>query len=100
MVKPFNANHGRGISIHLTEPDQVRGAFAMAREHSRSVIVETFVDGVEISIEGLVVNDELTVFALTDKLHTGHPTTGSRTCCRAGLPRSGRSVRATTPSAL
>ncbi|HEU5051238.1 MAG TPA: cyanophycin synthetase [Gemmatimonadales bacterium] len=45
VVKPYNANHGRGISIHLTDAGQVRAAFAMAREHSRSVIVESFVTG-------------------------------------------------------
>jgi cyanophycin synthetase len=45
VVKPFNANHGRGISIHLTTEEQVRAAFEVAREHSRSVIIESFITG-------------------------------------------------------
>src|SRR6476620_7485503 len=45
VVKPYNANHGRGISIYLTSAEQVRNAFLVAREHSRSVIVESFITG-------------------------------------------------------
>src|SRR4030095_2663643 len=57
VVKPYNANHGRGISIHLTTEEQVRTAFAVAREHSRSVIVESFITGDDHRM--LVVNGEL-----------------------------------------
>jgi cyanophycin synthetase len=57
VVKPFNANHGRGISIHLTTEEQVRTAFEVAREHSRSVIVESFITGEDHRM--LVVNGEL-----------------------------------------
>ncbi len=57
VVKPFNANHGRGISIHLTTEAQVREAFEVAREHSRSVIVESFITGDDHRM--LVVNGEL-----------------------------------------
>jgi cyanophycin synthetase len=57
VVKPYNGNHGRGISIHLTSDEEVRQAFAVAREHSRSVIVETFVSGDDHRL--LVVNGEL-----------------------------------------
>jgi cyanophycin synthetase len=57
VVKPFNANHGRGISIHLTTEAQVREAFQVAREHSRSVIVETFITGEDHRM--LVINGEL-----------------------------------------
>jgi cyanophycin synthetase len=45
VVKPYNANHGRGITIHVTTPEGVRAAFEVAREHSRSVIVESFIAG-------------------------------------------------------
>ena len=57
VVKPFNANHGRGISIHLTTEEQVRAAFEVAREHSRSVIVESFITGDDHRM--LVINGEL-----------------------------------------
>ena len=57
VVKPFNANHGRGISIHVTTEEQVRAAFEVAREHSRSVIVESFITGDDHRM--LVINGEL-----------------------------------------
>src|SRR6185437_11626602 len=57
VVKPYNANHGRGITVHLTTPEQVRTAFEVAREHSRSVIVESFIVGEDHRM--LVINGEL-----------------------------------------
>ena len=57
VVKPYNANHGRGISIHLTDEAQVRSAFHVAREHSRSVIIEQFVTGLDHRM--LVINGGL-----------------------------------------
>ena len=57
VTKPYNGNHGRGISIGLTTPDEVAEGFRIAREHSRSVIVETFLAGDDHRL--LVVNGEL-----------------------------------------
>ncbi len=45
VVKPYNGNHGRGVSVGLTTADGVRGAFALAAEHSTAVLVETFIAG-------------------------------------------------------
>ncbi len=45
VVKPWNANHGRGISIGVSEPADVARAFDVAAEHSRNVLVEQFVTG-------------------------------------------------------
>jgi cyanophycin synthetase len=47
VLKPLNANHGRGVSINLTEDDQVKKAFKIARERgsSRRVLVESFITG-------------------------------------------------------
>jgi cyanophycin synthetase len=61
VVKPYNANHGRGISVHLTSAEQVRSAFEVAREHSRSVIVESFISGEDHRM--LVINGELVAVA-------------------------------------
>ncbi|HEU4681531.1 MAG TPA: acetate--CoA ligase family protein, partial [Gemmatimonadales bacterium] len=61
VVKPYNANHGRGISIHLTDAEQVSAAFDVAREHSRSVIVESFISGEDHRM--LVINGELAAVA-------------------------------------
>src|SRR5713101_8313824 len=57
VTKPYNGNHGRGISIRLTTDEEVSQGFTVAREHSRSVIVETFLEGDEHRL--LVVNGEL-----------------------------------------
>jgi len=45
VLKPYNGNHGRGVSINLGTPAEVREAFVCAQEHSRSVIVESFITG-------------------------------------------------------
>ncbi|MGQ0428718.1 MAG: cyanophycin synthetase [Gammaproteobacteria bacterium] len=57
VTKPYNGNHGRGISIRLTSDEEVARGFAIAREHSRSVIVETYLEGDDHRL--LVVNGEL-----------------------------------------
>ena len=57
VTKPYNGNHGRGISIRLMTDDEVRQGFAVAREHSRSIIVETYLEGDDHRL--LVVNGEL-----------------------------------------
>ena len=57
VVKPFNANHGRGITIHITAPEEVRAAFEVARAHSRSVIIESFITGDDYRM--LVIDGQL-----------------------------------------
>ena len=57
VLKPYNGNHGRGITINITGDDEIREAFVAAQEHSRSVIVETFQPGDDHRL--LVVNGEL-----------------------------------------
>ena len=57
VTKPYNGNHGRGVSIALATADEVRAGFARAREHSRSVIVESYITGHDHRM--LVVNGEL-----------------------------------------
>jgi cyanophycin synthetase len=57
VTKPYDGNHGRGISIGLKTPDEVRAGFAAAAEHSGSVIVETYLQGDDHRL--LVINGEL-----------------------------------------
>lgn len=40
VVKPLNANHGRGVTLNVMDEEQLAGAFAAARVHSPRVIVE------------------------------------------------------------
>ena len=57
VTKPYNGNHGRGISIRLMNDEEVAMGFLAAKEHSRSVIVESFLEGDDHRL--LVVNGEL-----------------------------------------
>jgi cyanophycin synthetase len=57
VTKPYNGNHGRGISIRLTTDEEVAQGYATACEHARSVIVETFLEGDDHRL--LVVNGDL-----------------------------------------
>jgi cyanophycin synthetase len=57
VTKPYNGNHGRGISIRLTTEAEVAHGYNVAKEHSRSVIVESFLEGDDHRL--LVVNGEL-----------------------------------------
>lgn len=57
VIKPLNANHGRGVSINLTTDDEICTAFENARIHSRAVIVENFLSGFDHRL--LVVDGNL-----------------------------------------
>ncbi|MEM8983211.1 MAG: cyanophycin synthetase, partial [Pseudomonadota bacterium] len=63
VVKPLDANHGRGVSINLSDDATVASAFETARERgkSRAVLVESFITGMDHRM--LVVNGELVAVA-------------------------------------
>ncbi|NVB42240.1 cyanophycin synthetase [Pseudenhygromyxa sp. WMMC2535] len=61
VVKPLDANHGRGVSINLGDAEAVSVAFDKAREHGRTVIVETFIAGFDHRM--LVVDGKLVAVA-------------------------------------
>ncbi|WP_027245710.1 cyanophycin synthetase [Leisingera daeponensis] len=63
VVKPLDANHGRGVSINLNSEAEVEAGFAEAKEHSRSraILVESFITGFDHRM--LVVNNKLVAVA-------------------------------------
>jgi cyanophycin synthetase len=63
VVKPLDANHGRGVSINLAKDEEIKAAFTEAKAHSRSaaILVESFVTGFDHRM--LVVNDRLVAVA-------------------------------------
>ncbi len=63
VIKPLDANHGRGITINLTTDEQVREAFHFAKEEGRSryILAESFVTGFDHRM--LVINNELVAVA-------------------------------------
>ncbi|WP_086934141.1 cyanophycin synthetase [Agarilytica rhodophyticola] len=63
VVKPLNANHGRGVSINLNTDEEVETAFVEAQKYgsSKAVLVESYLTGFDHRM--LVVNDELVAVA-------------------------------------
>lgn len=63
VVKPLNANHGRGVSINLTTDEEIAVAFAEAQNFgtSKAVLVESYLTGFDHRM--LVVNNELVAVA-------------------------------------
>ena len=57
VVKPTNANHGRGVTINLTTREQVIKAYEVALPEGDGVMVEQFVAGAEHRL--LVVKGQL-----------------------------------------
>ena len=61
VVKPIAANHGRSVSTNLQSAEEAEAAFAKAREHARTVIVESFIAGYDHRI--LIINGEMVAAA-------------------------------------
>jgi len=62
VVKPLDANHGRGVSTNLTEEGAVRAAFDCAARFGPRVIVEQYCRGDDCRL--LVVDGEVVAAAL------------------------------------
>jgi cyanophycin synthetase len=45
VVKPLDANQGKGVTVDVREDDAVEQAYAFARKHGRRIIVERHVEG-------------------------------------------------------
>ncbi|MFT7288822.1 MAG: cyanophycin synthetase [Halieaceae bacterium] len=61
VLKPLNANHGRGVTTDIQNEEQVEKAYDKAKEHSEGVIIETFLDGLDHRL--LVVGGNLVAAA-------------------------------------
>jgi len=57
VVKPLDANHGRGVSLNLNKQDEVEAAFHVALSKGTQVIVERYIEGEEHRL--LVVGDRV-----------------------------------------
>jgi cyanophycin synthetase len=75
VVKPYNANHGRGVSIGMADAEGVRAAFQQARVHSRSVVIESFIEGQDhrmlvVAGELIAVSKRVPGHVVGDGVHT------------------------------
>lgn len=64
VVKPIEAGSSVGMSI-VRSIDALSGALALGFEHGRSVMIEAYVDGVEVT-GGVLGNDELEALPLIE----------------------------------
>ncbi|MDB5347619.1 MAG: cyanophycin synthetase [Schlesneria sp.] len=64
VIKPVDANHGRGVFMDLTEEYQIRTAYSEALKEGSGVIVERFASGNEHRL--LVVGNQLVAAAAGD----------------------------------
>lgn len=61
VVKPSDANHGRGVTLDLTERTDIEAAFALADQHGSDVLVERCIRGDEHRV--LVVGNKVVAAA-------------------------------------
>lgn len=78
VVKPraFTGSHGVQLVTQPGDVDRAMVPFDLAeatRFGRDSVLVETFIPGIEVSAEAMVVDRTLTLLAVTDKLNTEAP---------------------------
>jgi len=64
VVKPWDANHGRGVCIDLSTREDIAAAFAIAQDEGSGVMVERFVRGNEHRL--LVVGGRMVAAARGD----------------------------------
>ncbi|WP_018131783.1 cyanophycin synthetase [Effusibacillus pohliae] len=57
VVKPLNGCQGRGVSLNLTTPAEVKQAYEIAREYATDVLVEEFFRGRHYRV--LVINGQV-----------------------------------------
>jgi cyanophycin synthetase len=64
VVKPADGNHGKGVSIDLKNLEDVEIAFDHAKDYSRKIIIESFIEGYDFRI--LVINHKFVAAALRE----------------------------------
>lgn len=61
VIKPYNANQGKGVTLAISEVSQVRQAFCKAIKFSKAVLVESYIKGKDFRI--LVIGDRVVAVA-------------------------------------
>lgn len=76
IVKPADNSGSRGVDlINNYDYSEIMRVYKYSKSYSRSgeVIVEEYMDGPEVSVETLTIDEECHVIQITDKLTTGSP---------------------------
>ncbi|MEE2789590.1 MAG: cyanophycin synthetase [Myxococcota bacterium] len=61
VIKPYNGNHGRGVTLNIEDDEQVEVAVGEAKKHARTLVVETMIKGFDHRM--LVIDGELIAVA-------------------------------------
>jgi cyanophycin synthetase len=61
VLKPLDANHGRGVTTNIRDEAELEKAYDKAKEHSDGVIVETYLQGLDHRL--LVIDGKLVAAA-------------------------------------
>lgn len=75
ILKPvYSFGASRGV-IRVNQMDELKEKFRFTEKFclKKGIIVEQFVDGVEHTIESLIVNGKTNVLAISDKIRTNNP---------------------------
>lgn len=74
ISKPLDSSGSRGVML-INGPEELRKSIMYSSTHSRKsgVIIEEYMSGKEVSVEIVVINEDVHILAVTDKLTTGAP---------------------------
>ncbi|MGE5363252.1 MAG: cyanophycin synthetase [Bacteroidota bacterium] len=61
VIKPLDANHGKGVSTNLNTPEQLKDAYKNALQYSGKILLEKYVSGKDYRI--LVIDGKFTAAA-------------------------------------
>jgi carbamoyl-phosphate synthase large subunit len=88
VIKPVDNQSSRGVHV-VYSPNEIEGAYTDAARYTRAdaVMVEGFLDGVEVTVESLAIDGEVMVLGISDKDHFVHrPEVASRLTYPADFP--------------
>ena len=88
VVKPADNQGSRGVRV-VRNVREVEDAYEHARRFTRrnEILVESFIDGVEVTVESLTVSGKTFVLGISDKDHLAHrPEVSSRITYPAAFP--------------
>jgi biotin carboxylase len=73
IVKPLRAQSSIGVTL-ATSLEEAGAAYETAHELGKSdeVLVEEFVDGLEVTVEGISIDGTCTILAMSEKAHYAH----------------------------
>jgi cyanophycin synthetase len=75
VVKPLDGRQGKGVSLHLSTPEEVSNAFRIAQEYSPDVLVEEMFEGrnyrvLVVGYRMVAASERIPCHVMGDGLHT------------------------------